>query len=118
MDHFRAPRNVGPVPGGNVDVTVGDPGDGDTLRLYARVANGRIEAAGFHTLGCVAAIAASSVLTELLAGRTLDEAATLRDTDVAAALGGLAQDKMHCSVLAERAVRELLARARELGESR
>ncbi len=114
MDHFRNPRNVGPVAGGNVVVTVGSAADGDTLRLYARVSGGRIEAAGFHTLGCVAAIAASSVLTELLAGRTLDEAAALRDAAIAEALGGLSADKLHCSVMAEEAVRRLLESARAL----
>jgi NifU-like protein involved in Fe-S cluster formation len=112
MDHFRNPRNVGTVAGANAVVTVGSPADGDTLRLYARVAGGRIEAAGFHTLGCVAAIAASSVLTEMLAGRTLDEASAIRDADVAAALGGLSPDKVHCSVMAEEAVRALIAQAR------
>jgi nitrogen fixation NifU-like protein len=114
LDHFRNPRNVGPVSGGNVVVTVGAPADGDTLRLYARVAGGRIEAAGFHALGCVAAIAASSALTEMLVGRTLEEAARLRDDDVAAALGGLSPDKVHCSVLAEEAVRRLVEQARSL----
>jgi len=115
LDHFRNPRNVGPVDGGNVEVTVGHPEDGDTMRLYARVRAGRIEAAGFHTLGCVAAIAASSVLTELLTGRTLDEARALRNTAVADALGGLSPDKLHCSVLAEEAVARLVASARALG---
>jgi nitrogen fixation NifU-like protein len=114
MDHFRNPRNVGPVPGGNVEITVGSPADGDTLRLYARVTGGRVEAAGFHTFGCVAAIAASSVLTELLSGRTLEEAGRLGDADVAAALGGLTADKVHCSVLAAEAVRRLLEAARRL----
>jgi len=115
LDHFRNPRNVGPVEGGNVEVTVGHPEDGDTMRLYARVRAGRIEAAGFHTLGCVAAIAASSVLTELLTGRTLDEALAIRNAAVAGALGGLSPDKLHCSVLAEEAVALLVARARALG---
>ena len=114
MDHFRNPRNVGPVPGANVVVTVGSPADGDTLRLYARVVGDRVEVAGFHTLGCVAAIAASSALTEMLAGRTLAEAARIRDDDVAAALGGLSPDKMHCSVMAEEAVRRLIESARAL----
>ena len=114
MDHFRNPRNVGPVAGTNVEVTVGSPADGDTLRLYARVAGGRVEAAGFHTFGCVAAIAASSLLTELLAGRTLEEAEWIRDDAVAAALGGLSADKVHCSVLAGEAVRRLVERARLL----
>jgi nitrogen fixation NifU-like protein len=114
MDHFRNPRNVGPVEGTNVEVTVGSPADGDTLRLYARVAGGRIEAAGFHTFGCVAAIAASSLLTELLTGKTFEEARRIDNEQIATSLGGLAPDKVHCSVLAEEAVRRLLARARDL----
>jgi NifU-like protein involved in Fe-S cluster formation len=114
MDHFRNPRHVGPVEGTNIEVTVGSPADGDTLRLYARVAGGRIEAAGFHTFGCVAAIAASSLLTELLTGKTLEEAGRIDNEQIAAALGGLAPDKVHCSVLAEEAVRRLLAGARDL----
>lgn len=114
LDHFRNPRNVGPVPGGNVEITVGNPSDGDTLRLYARVAAGRIEAAGFHTFGCVAAIAASSLLTELLTGRTLEEAARIGNEEIARTLGGLTPDKIHCSVLAEEAVRLLIERARQL----
>lgn len=118
LDHFRNPRNVGPVDGGNVEVTVGHPEDGDTMRLYARVREGRIEAAGFHTLGCVAAIAASSVLTELLTGRTLDEALSLRNAAVADALGGLSPDKLHCSVLAEEAVARLVECARAHGAAR
>lgn len=118
LDHFRNPRNVGPVEGGNVEVTVGHPDDGDTMRLYARVRAGRIEAAGFHTLGCVAAIAASSVLTELLTGRTFDEALALRNAAVADAMGGLAPDKLHCSVLAEDAVARLVESARALDAAR
>jgi nitrogen fixation NifU-like protein len=114
LDHFRNPRNVGPVHGANIEVTVGDPSDGDTMRIYARVRGGRIEAAGFHTLGCVAAIAASSVLTELLEGRTLDEALAIRNATVADALGGLSPDKLHCSVLAEDAIRRLVEQARVL----
>jgi nitrogen fixation NifU-like protein len=85
------------------------------MRLYARVRAGRIEAAGFHTLGCVAAIAASSVLTELLTGRTLDEALAIRDVAVAEALGGLSPDKIHCSVLAEEAIVRLVENARATG---
>ncbi len=112
MDHFRNPRNVGPVAGTNVEITVGSPADGDTLRLYARVAGGRVEAAGFHTFGCVAAIAASSLLTELLSGRTLEEVERIGDAEVAAGLGGLAPDKVHCSVLAGEAVRRLVEAAR------
>ena len=114
LDHFRNPRNVGPVEGANVEITVGHPADGDTMRLYARVRGGRIEAAGFHTLGCVAAIAASSVLTELLSGRTLEEALVIQNTTVAAALGGLSPDKIHCSVMAEEAIHRLVECARKL----
>jgi len=104
-DHFRHPRNAGELPGANGVGTAGNPADGDHLRLAVRIENGRIVAAAFQTLGCPAAIAAGSMATELLRGRTVDEALRLRNRDVVAALGGLPPGKEACSVLAEEAVR-------------
>lgn len=109
-EHFLHPRNVGPM---DDATTVGDatnPVCGDRLRLYLRVRDGCIEDARFLAEGCPAAIAASSVTTVLLQGRTLDEARALTDADVEDALGGLPPGKRHCSVLAEEAIADALDR--------
>jgi len=108
LEHYDHPRNVGEAPGENAVATVTSEGCGDRLRLSLRVEGGRVRAARFRTLGCVAAIAASSMTTELLCGRTLAEARTITDRQVAEALGGLPPGKEHCSVLAERAIAEAL----------
>ena len=112
LDHYRNPRNVGDIPGSAASAQVGDPAHGDVLRLALRIEGGTIAEARFRAFGCTAAIAAGSMTTVLLAGRTLDEAGRLTNEEVAAALGGLPESKMHCSVLAEQAVREALARHR------
>jgi nitrogen fixation NifU-like protein len=101
LDHFQHPRILGELPDPDAVAEVENPACGDTTRLSIRVEDGRITAAGFLAEGCPAAIAASSMTTELIIGRTLDEAASLRDEDVAAALDGLPRNKLHCSVLAE-----------------
>ncbi len=105
IDHFQHPRNLGDLPDADAVAEVENPACGDRTRLSLRIADGRIVAAGFKAEGCPAAIAASSMTTELLIGMTLDQAAQLRDTDVAAALGGLPRNKLHCSVLAEDVIR-------------
>ena len=112
LDHYRNPRNVGDIPGGVATAQVGDPAHGDVLRIALRIENGRVAEARFRAFGCTAAIAAGSMTTVLLAGRAIEDAARLTNEDVAAALGGLPESKMHCSVLAEQAVREALARHR------
>jgi len=107
-DHFERPRNQRRLEG---DVLVGDahnPVCGDRLRLYRRVDGGRVGEVSFQAQGCPAAIAAGSMVTELLRGRTLTEARAVRDEDVAAALGGLPPGKIHCSVLAEDAIHAAL----------
>jgi len=101
LDHFHKPRNLGDVDAPDAVAEVENPACGDRTRLSVRISDGRIAEARFRTEGCPAAIAASSITTELIRGRTLEEAAALRDTDVVAALGGLPRNKMHCSVLAE-----------------
>ena len=101
LDHFHNPRNLGDVDAPDAVAEVENPACGDRTRLSVRISDGRIAEARFRTEGCPAAIAASSITTELIRGRTLEEAAALRDTDVVAALGGLPRNKMHCSVLAE-----------------
>jgi nitrogen fixation NifU-like protein len=105
VDHFQHPRNLGDLESPDAVAEVENPACGDRTRLSLRIAGGRIVAACFRTEGCPAAIAASSITTELILGKTLSEAAELRDTDVAEALGGLPRNKLHCSVLAEDVIR-------------
>ncbi len=108
MQHFRDPRNVGEIPGANGIGNVGNPVCGDVLRLYIKVKNNIIVDAKFKTYGCGAAIATSSMVTELVKGKTVEEALKISNKAVAEALGGLPKIKMHCSVLAEDALRSAL----------
>lgn len=108
LDHFHNPRNLGDVDAPDAVAEVENPACGDRTRLSVRINDGRIAEARFRTEGCPAAIAASSITTELIRGRTLEEAAALRDTDVVAALGGLPRNKMHCSVLAEDVIQAIV----------
>jgi nitrogen fixation NifU-like protein len=104
MDHFTHPRNVGELPDANGIGQVGNPICGDIMKMYIKVKNNIIEDVKFQTFGCGAAIATSSMATELIKGKTLDEALKLSNKAVAEALDGLPKVKMHCSVLAEEAV--------------
>jgi nitrogen fixation NifU-like protein len=109
LDHFENPRNVGDVAGTAAVATVENVDCGDRVRLSLRVADsGIILEARFRTFGCVAAIAASSMTTEMVRGMDLESAAALTDRQVAAALGGLPESKVHCSVLAERVIRKAI----------
>lgn len=108
LDHFHNPRNLGDVDAPDAVAEVENPACGDRTRFSVRISDGRIAEARFRTEGCPAAIAASSITTELIRGRTLEEAAALRDTDVVAALGGLPRNKMHCSVLAEDVIQAIV----------
>jgi len=108
LDHFLNPRNVGEVPQAEALGEAGEPSCGDTLRLSLRIKDGRIVNARFRTLGCGAAIASSSMATELLAGRTVEEARHFSNEEVVAALGGLPPSKVQCSVLAGQALRAAL----------
>ena len=105
MDHFMNPRNVGEIPDADGIGNVGNPVCGDIMRMYIKVKDGVITDAKFKTFGCGAAIATSSIATELIKGKTIKEALRLSNQAVAEALGGLPPVKMHCSVLAEEAVR-------------
>ncbi len=105
MEHFLNPHNVGELPDANGIGNVGNPVCGDIMRLYIKVQDGRIVDARFKTFGCGAAIATSSMVTDLVKGKTLDEALQISNKAVAEALGGLPKVKMHCSVLAEEALR-------------
>ena len=100
MDHFRNPRNMGEIPDADGVGTVGNPVCGDLMTIYIKVKDDRIEDIKFKTFGCGAAIATSSMMTELARGKTLDEALKISRGDVADNLGGLPPIKMHCSNLA------------------
>lgn len=108
VDHFQHPRNLGDLADADAVAEVENPACGDRARLAVKVTGDRISAARFRAEGCPAAIAATSMTTQLITGRTLDEALSLRDEDVAAALGGLPRNKLHCSVLAEDVIRAVV----------
>lgn len=108
MDHFLHPRNVGEIPDANGIGNVGNPVCGDIMRLYIKVENGIIVDAKFKTFGCGAAISTSSMVTELVKGKTVEEALKISNRAVAEALGGLPPIKMHCSVLAEEALKSAI----------
>ncbi len=105
MDHYENPRNVGIVENADGEGVVGNPACGDVMKLTIKVENGIIVDAKFKTFGCGAAIATSSMVTEMVKGKTLEEALKISNKAVAEALGGLPKVKMHCSVLAEDALK-------------
>ena len=113
VDHFMNPRNVGSIEDASCIGNAGNPADGDTVRLYLQVEKNKIVDAKVKVFGCPTAIAAASVLTELVMGKTLDEALAVRNEDVSAALGGLPEGKRHCSVLAEAVLEDALAQYRD-----
>ena len=104
MDHFSHPRNVGEMENANGVGMVGNAKCGDIMKMYLDVENGIIKDVKFQTFGCGAAIATSSMATEMIKGKSLKEALTLTNKAVAEALDGLPEVKMHCSLLAEEAV--------------
>jgi nitrogen fixation NifU-like protein len=108
MEHFRNPKNVGDIENPDGVGRVGNPMCGDIMELYIKVKDGIITDAKFKTFGCGAAIATSSMVTELVKGKTIDEALNISNRAVAEALGGLPPIKMHCSVLAEEALKKAL----------
>ena len=108
MDHFRNPRNVGDMENPDGTGHVGNPVCGDIMELYIKVKDSTIVDAKFKTFGCGAAIATSSMVTEMLKGKTIDEALEISNRAVAEALDGLPPIKMHCSVLAEEAVKSAI----------
>ena len=105
MDHFTNPRNMGEIAEPSGVGTVGNPKCGDIMRIYLKVDHGVIADVKFKTFGCGAAIATSSMATELIKGKTLQEALALTNQAVAEALGGLPPVTMHCSMLAEEAIK-------------
>lgn len=105
LDHFQNPRNSGEIPDADGVGKVGSAECGDVMIMYIKVENDRLADVKFQTFGCAAAIASSSIATELIKGKTLDEAIKLTRAQVATALGGLPDKKMHCSNLAPDALR-------------
>ena len=108
MDHFRNPRNMGEMKDPDGVGTVGNPKCGDVMTIYIKVKDDTIKDISFQTFGCAAAISSSSIATELVKGKKLDEAGKLTRNDVAKALGGLPAYKLHCSNLASDALREAI----------
>jgi nitrogen fixation NifU-like protein len=108
MEHFRNPRNVGEIPDADGVGTVGNPVCGDMMTIYIKVKGNRITDIKFKTFGCGAAVATSSMITELAKGQTLGEALKITRQNVADSLGGLPPIKMHCSNLAADALHEAI----------
>ena len=106
MDHFRNPRNVGEIPDADGIGEVGNARCGDIMKIYLKIKDGIIEDVKFNTFGCGSAIASSSMATELIKGKPLSQALELTNKAVAEALDGLPAHKMHCSVLAEEAIKD------------
>jgi nitrogen fixation NifU-like protein len=104
MDHFTNPRNMGEIPDADAIADVGNPACGDMMRLYLKIEDGKIIDAKFKTFGCGAAIASSSMLTEMIKGMTVEQAMQVTNQRVIDELGGLPSVKRHCSVMAEEAL--------------
>jgi nitrogen fixation NifU-like protein len=115
QEHFEHPRNVGVIDNADAEAFVSNPACGDTMHLYLRIHDNRIVEAKFKTMGCPAAIAASSMTTEMLIGRTVEESLQLTRQEVSQALGGLTPQKVHCSVLTEDAIKAAIASFRKKG---
>ena len=105
MDHFENPRNVGKMPDADGIGEVGNAKCGDIMRMYIKVDNGIISDVKFNTFGCGSAIASSSMATEMIKGKPIEEALALSNKAVVEALDGLPPAKVHCSVLAEEAIK-------------
>ena len=108
MEHFKNPRNVGEIENPDGVGHVGNPVCGDIMELYIKVDDSTITDAKFKTFGCGAAIATSSMVTEMVKGKSIEEALDISNRAVAEALGGLPPIKMHCSVLAEEALKSAI----------
>jgi len=108
MDHFRNPRNMGVIEDADGVGEVGNPTCGDMMRITIKVKDDRVDDVKFQTLGCGAAVATSSIVTEMARGKTLDEAMDITNKSVAEELGGLPANKMHCSNLAADGLQEAI----------
>ena len=105
MEHFSNPHNVGEIKDADGVGEVGNAKCGDIMKMYLKIRDNKIEDVKFETFGCGSAIASSSIATEMIKGRTLDDALALTNQEVVDALGGLPAHKLHCSVLAEQAIK-------------
>lgn len=105
MEYFKHPKNVGTIENPDGVGEVGNAKCGDIMKIYLKISDGIIQDVKFETFGCASAIASSSVATEMIKGKTIDEALAVSNKDVVAKLGGLPAHKLHCSVLAEEAIR-------------
>ena len=112
LDHFTNPRNVGSIDDASTIGDAGNPADGDSIRLYLKIQQNVISEAKVKVFGCPTAIAAASVLTEIIIGKSIDEALAVRNEDIDAALGGLPEAKLHCSVMAEAVLENAISRYR------
>lgn len=110
MEHFNNPHNVGEIEDADAFGIGGDLNCGDSMVLFIKVEKGRITNSSFLVQGCVAAIAASSMTTELVKGKKLEEAETITAEDITEALGGLPEYKLHCSVLGHDAIKDAIRR--------
>lgn len=108
IEHYSNPRNVGEIENASGIGEVGNPVCGDIMKMYLKIENGIIKDAKFKTFGCGAAIATSSISTEMIKGKTVEEALKLTNKDVVKELGGLPPVKLHCSVLAEEAIKKAI----------
>jgi len=108
MDHFKNPRNVGSIENADGVGQVGNAKCGDIMKIYLKIKDDMIEDAKFETFGCGSAIASSSMATELIIGKSINEAVEFTNKAVVEALGGLPPVKIHCSVLAEQAIKSAL----------
>lgn len=113
MEHFANPHNMGEMKDANAIGEVGNAQCGDIMRMYLKIEDDVIKDASFKTFGCCAAIASSSVATDLVIGKTIDEALSLKNSDVVEELDGLPPVKVHCSVLAEEAIQKAIENYRE-----
>ena len=118
MDHFRNPRNVGVLDDANGVGTVGNAKCGDIMKMYLKIEDDIVKDVKFETFGCGSAIASSSMATELIKGKPVEEARNLTNQAVAEALDGLPDYKMHCSVLAQEAIEAALKDYEENGKEK
>ena len=109
MEHFTNPRNVGELTDANGIGEVGNSKCGDIMKIFVKIEDEKISDISFKTFGCGAAVATSSMTTELIKGKSIQEALSLSNKDVAKALDGLPAEKMHCSVLAEQGIKAAIA---------
>ena len=108
MEHFKKPKNLGELDNADAVGQVGNPICGDIMKLYLKIKDNKIKDIGFETLGCGAAIACSSVVTQEAKGKTLDEALKINKTIILKKLGGLPEPKIHCSMLAIEALKKAI----------